>query len=562
MAARTPRRAIYITSGPVNFLRFVALVGVLVFVHELGHFLAARLFGVKVLQFSLGFGPRIFGVRWRGTEYRIGLLPLGGFVKMLGEDPDDPVPTADATKAFAAQSVLRRTLIVLAGPLMSLAFPLLLYFMVALGHRTLTPPIIGTVVPGHPADGKLQPGDRVLSINGREVFSFQGIREQIASSPGRPMRMRIERSGQPVEVTITPLSVKLDQPLDVVEFAGRAGIAAGFALPVIAVRDARSPGAVAGLRTFDLVLSYAGRPLSRAVELERLLAVSRGSSVPVAFVRPVAINAALGGLCDLEVFDPGLSMLTPEAGDGDVPSRTGIESTDLYVADVPAGSPEYAMGLRRGDRILAVDGVAPPSWEALREALLDDPNRTHSISFRRDGREVAGAFRVAREEFTDEFGQRFRRPVAPLEPPIENPHLFSGAARAAVRETAHALGFLSLAIWRVVQGRVPASSVGGPIAIYDASASTAGEGVAGFLRLMALISINLGLLNLLPVPTLDGGHLLFYGAEAVRRRPLTLRTRRLASLAGLVVLLALMGLAVKNDLTRRFDRARVVSDVR
>lgn len=554
----------------MNFLRFVALVGALVFVHELGHFLAARLFGVKVLQFSLGFGPRIFGVRWRGTEYRIGLLPLGGFVKMLGEDPEDPVPTADAAKAFSSQSVLRRALIVLAGPLMSLAFPLLLYFMVALGHRTLTPPIVGTVVPGHPADGKLQPGDRVLAINGREVFSFQDIRERIASSPGRPMRMRVERAGQPIEVTITPLSIKLDQPLDVVEFAGRAGIAAGFALPVIAVRDTRSPAAVAGLRTFDLVLSYAGRPVTRAIELERMLAVSRGSSVPVAFVRPVAINAALGGFCDLEVLDPGLSMLTPEPGDGDVPSRTGIESTDLYVADVPSSSPEFAMGLRRGDRILAVDGVAPPSWEALREALLDDPNRTHSVSFRRDGREVAGAFRVEREEFTDEFGQRFRRPVfrtdhwvpSPLEPPIENPHLTSGAVRAAVQETARALGYLSLAIWRVVQGRVPASSVGGPIAIYDASASTAGEGVAGFLRLMALISINLGLLNLLPVPTLDGGHLLFFGVEAVRRRPLSLRTRRLASLAGLVILLALMGLAVKNDLTRRFDRARVVNDVR
>jgi regulator of sigma E protease len=131
-----------------------------------------------------------------------------------------------------------------------------------------------------------------------------------------------------------------------------------------------------------------------------------------------------------------------------------------------------------------------------------------------------------------------------------------------VRDTTNALGYLSLAIWRVAQGRVPASSVGGPIAIYDASASTAGEGVAGFLRLMALISINLGLLNLLPVPTLDGGHLVFYAIEAARRKPLSLRTRRLASLVGLIALLALMGLAVKNDVTRRLDRAAVVNVVR
>ncbi|MFO0561125.1 MAG: RIP metalloprotease RseP [Polyangiales bacterium] len=554
----------------MNFLRFVALVGALVFVHELGHFLAARLFGVKVLQFALGFGPKVLGVRWRGTEYSVRLLPLGGFVKMLGEDPEDTVPPADTQAAFFSQSVLRRAVIVLAGPLMSLAFPLLLYFMVGLGQRTLTPPIIGTVVVGHPADGKLQPGDRVLAIDGREVISFQDIRERIASSPGRSMRFRVDRAGQPIEVTITPLSIKLDQPLDVVEFAGRAGIAAGFAIPVIAVRDQRSPAAVAGLRTFDVVLSYAGRPVTRAIELERSLAVSRGSSVPVSFVRPVAVNAALEGLCDLEVFDPGLTMLTPDPGEGDVVSRTGIESPDLYVADVPATSPEYAMGLRRGDRILGVDGVAPPSWEALREALLDAPDRSHAVSFRRDGREVAGAFRVEREEFTDEFGQRFRRPSfrtdhwvpALLEPPIPNPHVTSGAVSSAVRDTVNALSYLSLAIWRVAQGRVPASSVGGPIAIYDASASTAGEGAAGFLRLMALISINLGLLNLLPVPTLDGGHLLFYAIEAGRRKPLTLRTRRLASLAGLVALLLLMALAVKNDVTRRLERAATVSVVR
>lgn len=554
----------------MNFLRFVVLVGALVFVHELGHFLAARLFGVKVLQFSLGFGSRIFGVRLGETEYRVGILPIGGFVKMLGEDPDDVVPPLEAARAFFAQSVWRRALIVLAGPLMSLAFPLLLYFMVGLGHRTLTPPIIGTVVVGHPADGKLQPSDRVLAINGHEVHSFEDVREQIAASPGRAMRFRVERAGQPIEVTLTPLSIKLEQPLDVVEYAGRIGIAAGFALPVIAVRDARSPAAGAGLRTFDLVLSYAGRPVSRAVELERMLSVSRGSSVPVAFVRPVAVNAALGGLCDLEVLEPGLTMLTPEPGEGDVVSRTGIESPDLYVADVPANSPEFAMGLRRGDRILTVDGVAPPSWEAFREALLDDPTRTHSIAFRRDGREIAGAFRLAREEFMDEFGQRFRRPVfrtdhwvpSVLEPPIENPHVVTSAIRSAARETTHAIGYLSLAIVRVVQGRVPASSVGGPIAIYDASASTVDAGAAGFLRLMALISINLGLLNLLPVPTLDGGHLAFYLVELVRRRPLTLRTRRLASLAGLVLLLMLMGLAVKNDLSRRLDRSRFISDVR
>ncbi|MDP3278997.1 MAG: RIP metalloprotease RseP [Deltaproteobacteria bacterium] len=549
----------------MNLLRFVVLVGVLVFVHELGHFIVARLFGVKVLQFSLGFGPRIFGIQMRETEYRVGILPLGGFVTMLGENPEDPVPDRDRARSFATQSVLRRSLIVLAGPLMSLTFPLFLYFVAGLGQTHLSPPTIGTVVPGHPAEGRLLPGDVVLAINQHEVRTFADIRERIAATPGRPMRFRVQRGEQTLETSVTPLSIKIEGPLDTVEYVGRAGISPGFTIPVIAVRSERSQAAVAGLRSFDLIFAYAGRPVRRWIELEHSLERSRGSTVPVSFARPVAVNAALEGLCDLEVLEPGLAMLTPEPGEGDVASRTGIESTDLYVADVPVQSPEYEMGLRRGDKILLVNGVAPPSWEAVRESLLEHPDRPHSVSFRHEGREVVGGFALGYETLTDEFGQRSRRPSfrsnhwapAVTEPLIPNPRLLRSAIEDAFAETARALSYLSLAIIRGLQGRVPASTVGGPIAIYDASASTASEGTAGFLRLMALISINLGLLNLLPIPTLDGGHLLFFAIEGVRGRPLSLRVRRLAALAGLIALLALMTLALKNDLQRKWQGAEL-----
>lgn len=554
----------------MNLLRFVALVGVLVFVHELGHFLAARLSGVKVLQFSLGFGPRIFGFRIGGTEYRVGLLPLGGFVKMLGEDQDDPIAESEKSKAFALQSVGKRAFIVLAGPLLSLAFPLLLYFILFLGQSTLTPPVIGTVVAGLPADGRLLPNDRVLSINGTEIYSFQQVREVIAESPGVPLRFRVKRGDAEQTVSITPQSVKLEQPLDVIEYGGRVGITASFALPVIAVRSGRSPAAVAGMKTFDIVTSYAGRPVRRWLELEHLLSLSRGATVPVSYLRPVQVNAALNGLCDLDVLDPALAMITSEPGEGDVLSRTGIEATDLYVADVPVDSPEYAMGLRRGDKILGVDGVTPASWEAVRESLFENPTRQHTLSFRNEGREVVGAFVLDREEITDEFGQRFRRPAfrsshwvpSVSEAPIENPNPIRWAVRNAVAETSRALSFLSLAIVRVIQGRLPASSVGGPLAIYDATRSTSSDGPGGFLRLMALISINLGLLNLLPIPTLDGGHLLFYSYEVIRRKALSLRARRLASLAGLVVLLTLMVFALKNDIQRKLNHSTTVTEWR
>jgi regulator of sigma E protease len=551
----------------MNPLRFVALIGALVFVHELGHFVLAKLFGVKVLKFSLGFGPRVLGFRHRGTEYCVSLMPFGGFVKMLGEDPGDHVSAEDAPRAFHTQALWKRFLIVLAGPAMSLAFPVVLYFVVFLGQGALTPPVIGTVVAGHPAEGRLLPGDRVLAIDGREIGSFQEVRERIAESPGRALRFRVQRGEHVVETTVTPVSVRVERPLDVVEYLGRAGISAGFPLPVIGVRAGLSPAARAGLRTFDLIISLAGRPVTRWVELERALSSSRGATVPVSFLRPRQVNGALGGLCDLEVLDPGLAQITPEPGEGDVAARTGIELPDLYVIDVPARSAEYEMGLRRGDKILLLDGVPPPSFESFRESILAGGSRRRQLSFRHEGREVAGAFAVRPVVYTDEFGQRFVRlsfrtdhwlPTV-AEPPVPNPAPTLYAFRHAWKETRQALSFLSLSIVRIFQGRVPISTVGGPLMIYDVTRSTASDGLWGFLWLMALVSVNLGLLNLLPIPTLDGGHLLFFAMEAVTRRPVPLRVRQVASAVGLVFLLLIMGLALKNDLQRKFGGSGAVT---
>jgi regulator of sigma E protease len=354
--------------------------------------------------------------------------------------------------------------------------------------------------------------------------------------------------------------VRVERPLDVVEYVGRAGISAGFPLSVIGVRPGHNAASLAGLRTFDVISSYAGRPITRWIELEHALSQSRGATVPVSFLRSRPVTAALGGLCDLEVLDPGLAQMTPEAGDADVASRTGIEPPDLYVADVPPRSAEREMGLRRGDKILELDGVPPPSWESLLETILAGGQRRHEVSFRHEGHENAGAFAIRPTVWTDEFGQRFMRLSfrtehwlpSVTEPPVPNPTPVMYAMRHAWSETGQALSFLSLTIVRLFQGRVPMSTVGGPIMIYDVSRSTASDGVWGFLWLLALVSVNLGLINLLPIPTLDGGHLLFFVIEGATRRPVAMRVRQVASAAGLVFLVVIMGVAVKNDLQRKF----------
>lgn len=541
-----------------NVVRFLALIGALVFVHELGHFAWAKAYGIKVLKFSLGFGPRIFGIRYGETDYCIGLVPFGGFVKMLGEDPSDEIPHEDLPRAFHAQPLGRRFVVVLAGPLMSLLFPVLLYFIALLGRSDLTAPLIGTVAPGYPAAGVLLPGDRVTAIDGDAVSSFEEVRQAIARAPRRSIRFDVDRAGQPVTVRVTPQAVTTALPFDERVTTGFLGIAPGFPLPVVGVR-APSPADTAGLRTFDMVTMYRGAPVRRWADLEAALTRSRGSTVPLAFLRPRAIEGALGGLVDLEVFDPGLAQIVPEPGTGEMTRRTGIEASDLYLSDVAPDSPEALMGLRRGARVLTLDGAAPTSWERFIADLTEGPSRLRRISFALGHHEAVGGFSLRPVVVTDEFGgravrlrtglERWRPIVA--EAPVANPSPVRYALVGALSETAEAMRFLTLGLVRMLQGRVPVASVGGPIAIYDASRSVAVDGAWGFFRLMALISLNLGLLNLLPVPTLDGGHLLFFGMEAVMRRPVPLRVRQVASVLGLLLVVGVMVVAFRNDLERK-----------
>jgi len=548
----------------MDVLRFVALIGALVFVHEFGHFVVAKVLGVTVLKFSLGFGPRVVGFRGRETDYCLSLLPFGGFVKLLGEDPGEPVGREQLAHAFHSQSLVSRSAIVLAGPLMSLAFPVLLYFIVMLGQTTMTPPRIGTVVSGHPADGRLLPGDRVLTIDGRPVASFQEIRERIATSPGRSLRFTVERGARVVDTVVTPASVTVERPLDAVQIVGRAGISAAFALSVIAVRTGDSPALRSGLRTFDLITSYAGRPIVRWMDLERALQANRGVTVPVSYLRPQPVLGALGGLCDLEVQQAGLVMFTPTPGDGDISTRTGIESPDLYVADLPVDSAEYEMGLRRGDKILLIDGVPPASFESMRESLLAGGGRLHTVSFRHEGREVAGAFELRAVRWSDEFGNQFSRVLfrtdhwvpSVVEDPIPHPSPVLYALVHATKQTGEAIVFVGLYVVRLFQGRVSVSSVGGIVTIYDASRSNASSGLEGFLWLMALVSVNLGLLNLLPIPTLDGGHLAFFALEAAVGRSVSIRARRIASVIGLVFVVIVTAIGLRNDLWRKFGNPR------
>lgn len=562
-SARTPRA--------VDLLYLALLCSVLIFVHELGHFVWAKVFGVKVLTFSIGFGPKIIRLRGRETEYCVGLLPLGGFVKMLEENRQEPVLPEDKKRTFEAQALWKRILIVIAGPAMNVLFPVLCYFAVFVGDTRFVPPTVGVVLPGHPAEGKLKEGDRVLAVNGDRITTYAELHRTILQSPNKELQLKVFRDGAQIDVTVVPKEVEIQKPLDIVDHVGEIGIGPSRPAAVVGVSRPDSPAYRAGLRTFDLVTDVRGRPVKTFSDLDEVLRDNHGETVPVTYFRPVTVGGTptapgevprgLGQLASYAVYESGVAALTPEAHHGDLVSRTGLESADLYVAQVPEGSAEWKADLRTGDRIVEVDQVEVTAWTTLVERLMAAPDRPHMLSWIRAGQRKSGTVELRREEYLDEYGERRPRffvrianwsPTV-LEPYVESPSRLRYALTSAVEETYDVVRFIMVGIVRIIQGKVSISTLGGPITVYDVVGQESEKGVSYFVWAMAVISINLGLVNLLPIPVLDGGHLLFFLFEALLRRPLPLRVREIASLVGFVLLVALMGVAFKNDIERRRD---------
>jgi regulator of sigma E protease len=547
----------------MDFVYFIILVSSLIFVHELGHFLFAKAFGVKVITFSLGFGPKVLRLRGRETEYCISLLPLGGYVRMLEESKNDLVLPEDRKRTFESLSAYKRVMIVLAGPVMNLVFPVLLYFSVFIGDGPFLPPTIGVVLPRHAAEGKLVPGDRIMAVNGEEVGTFDEVKRIVSKNPGKPVRFTIFRDNRHVDVEVLAEDTIERRELDLTERVGTVGIQPSSPAPVIGVSSPESPAYRAGLRTFDLITSVGGQPVRRYMDLEAVLDEDVGETAPVTYLRPTSIPDALGGLADMAVFEAGVVALTPDPNGTTLLERTGIELADLYVSVIPPDSYLHKAGLRPGDKILRLDEEAVPAWSTFRERVFALPDRQHRIDYQaaRDGRVRSGEFQMRREDFTDEHGQTFARyvlpvqhwtPVAP-EARVDHPAPVRYALSKAVDETVDVTKLVLVGLVRLVQGRVSLKSLSGPITIYQVAGEEGRKGADYFIWAMAVISINLGLFNLLPIPVLDGGHLLFLAIEGVLRRKVPLRVRELSHIVGMAILLGLMVLAFKNDVEKRWD---------
>ena len=547
-----------------SILPFLILIGVLIFVHELGHFMWAKILGVKVLTFSLGFPPKLLSRTVGETEYVISAIPLGGYVKMLGEDAGDDVPESEMKRAFHMQPVWKRFVIVVAGPLMNLVFPILIYFVVlSVLAGEIEPATVGTLVPGDPADrAGLRPGDLIVQIDDTPIHGFEDLREAVGDAAGRTVKIAYLRDGKRRESTIVPRKATetVVAVLGLTKEVGRIGVYPIFPRPVIQITDAEGTAARAGLRSRDLIMSVGREPIAKWIELERKLEQDGPANLEVTFLRPVPADSPVG---TVHTYVAGTATLAFAAGKGTRLDRLGAVSSESYVADVRPGTPAHLAGIREGDRIVSVNGTEVRIWDQLTNTLRTYPDDLHRITFEKpDGVQIISSIRQLKETVIDEFGQEHSRytfgasnfNLYKRDERIPNPRRLATALEGAFEGTWYYIKITGLLFARLFQGKVSLKTIGGPILIFDIAGRSAKAGWETYLDTMALISINLGIINLLPIPILDGGVVLLMLIETVRRRRLSDRFRVIYQYIGMGIVGLLVVLVFYNDISRYWDR--------
>ncbi|MDQ3266944.1 MAG: RIP metalloprotease RseP [Myxococcota bacterium] len=541
---------------PLQNLAYTALLlGVLVTVHELGHFLVAKACRVKVLRFSIGFGPALLRFTRGETEYRLAALPLGGYVKMAGDMPDEELPPEEASRGFLAQPPWKRALIVAAGPAFSLLFPVLVYFAVFFGAHEAISNRIGGVEPGMPAAAAgLKAGDRILAVDGEKTETFEQYKDALQSRYGQSTTLTIEREGKTFTVQLNPATTVESNAIESLT-RGTIGVSPVARPPVVGV-PLDSPAHAAGLRTFDRILSINDQPVKDEGALNAIVHPLEGAlTVEVMRADPVELPGTMAAL-------PRLERLTLPRQAGEGYAALGAERNDLYVYYVLPGSSAEKAGLRHGDRLLETDGKPIPSMLALGYTLKALEQRPFQLTWRSGlERRTAEVAQLPIED-KDELGQVTRTPALgvagrPLgteeDFSAERVTLHMGAMDAlveSVRIVPDIIRKTVLVLGRLITGHIPFENVGGPIMLYEIASKSAEQGFDMFLQSMAIISINLGVMNLLPIPMLDGFHLVAAIWEGIRRRPIPVKAREIANWVGLCMLILLMVLVFKNDLTR------------
>ena len=429
----------------------ILMLGILVFIHEFGHFLVAKLAGVKVLKFSLGFGPKLVSFRYGETDYMICAIPLGGYVQMLGESVGEggTLTPAERKRSFADKPVSRRMAIIAAGPFMNLILPFLVLpvaYLVGVHVPSYLekPACVGMVTTASEAESVgFSRGDCILRINGDRVPTWSDANRALISYAGYALDFSVQRDGEIISIVLTP-----------------------------------DDGGLEGLESVGLM------PVQRAI----------------------------------------VGALAP-------------------------GMPAEKAGLQVGDEVLSINGQPIASWYDLRPAIQEIGEVESIYEVNRQGETLTFAVQTQRsEENPDEY-------LLGVAPQLETSFKRFGLVEAMNAGADRAMELIDLTLvflQKLVAGHVPTKNIGGPITVIQVAGQAAQTDLTSILSVLAFLSIQLGILNLLPIPILDGGHLFFSFYELILRRPLSLKTREIAQQIGLILLLGLMIFAFYNDIVRIF----------
>ncbi len=534
---------------------FVVLLTVLIFVHELGHFAVARWCGVRVLKFSVGFGKPIgFGkyrLRWkRGhTEYVIAAIPLGGFVKMLGENPDEedsPEARASPGESLNAKPLWQKLAVVFAGPVMNLILPVVIITgMLAVGIPAREA-VVGLVERGSPAEAAgLEAGDRRTAIPGAAVAWWNDAARQLRDRPDEPVEVAYERAGEAGAVTIQVGTRTGFNEFGKLAELGWTGLAFYRPGAVLAPLGVDSAGGAAGLQTGDRVTAVDGTPVEDWYGLEAAYAAAPGETV--------AFDIARAG----EAGEPPVALSVPALGSLDA---LGVVYASAVIAAVEPDAPAVRAGLEAGDLILEYGGKPIALFASFASAVASSAGEAMPLVFVRDGERHE--ITVAAESITAENGfgieeTRYRIGIRGGDGALVQGSLgidqarnpFVAIPRAVGRTVDITARFLE-GLGMLFTGEVSRKSLAGPIGIAKIAGDAFRNGWEHYLNIMILISINLGILNLLPIPVLDGGQAMLFVVEGIKRSPLSLRAKLAVQQVGITMLLLLMGLAFWNDITR------------
>lgn len=550
-------------------LSFILLLGPLVFVHEFGHFIFAKIFKVRVDVFSMGFGPKIFRKQWGETEYALSAVPLGGYVKLYGQDPTEVVEPELRDRALNSLDAWKRFLIFVAGPLFNFLFAIVIFAAMLILGEPHVAPIVERVVPGSQAYiAGFRSGDTVTAVDRTVVTKYEEITKIIADSPNKELVFRVRHDDLGAssnqngykELKATPQPTPgLSLYGENVEVGEIDGLLSAGRYTTIGVSNPLSAAGKAGLKTGDEIVTFNGAIVKSWESLleKAKLAMAKGDKTFVFGIVPHSLSywspesrAQSASKAEKEISLPAKPF-----------DQLGLFSSELFVSSLKEGSPAQVAGVMPGDRLISLDGKVLPSFQDLRESVqkAGEASGNFELTVEHEGKTIKKVITPVADVSHDQAGNEIKQymmGVYPLfvqsEPEMFIERVFNPFT-LTVEAWSRALdlsGKTLISIKKLFFRQVSVGTLGGPILIGKLAGDSMSRGVSPFLKVMALISISLAIFNILPVPILDGGHIFLLLIEVVRGRPITIKQTEVVQQVGLSLIVLLLVVVLFNDISR------------